>query len=401
MTATLTTVAGILKEVYEGTVVDQLQENAIAMKRIASSSDGVFEDAGGKFVRFPIRLKRNQGISYRAEGAQLGAPGRQGYVQTSETLKYGYGRVRFTGQVMGLADSNPKAFVDAADQEIEGLKSDVTRDSNRIAWGHPDGFATTAGTGVISKITSGTTSTTINAPHLNQIEVDMVIDVVNGSGVVQLAGLTVVSITSDSAFVVDSSVTTTTGHYIVRSGNWNQEPLGLSALYTSSGTIHGINSATAGQEKWKAALDDSTTTTLTETVMITACDRIKTAGGDMPTAIFCSLGVRRAYYDIFLGLRRYNEPKQWPGGLVGLTFSYDQELPVVADIDCPANSMYIVNEKQMTIYSNQDWHFDDTDGNMFKWVSGYDMYEAYFKRYWQLVTHKRNSGARFTALTEH
>lgn len=404
MPATLTTVAGILKEVYEGDVTDQLQEEQVAMKRIENSSDGVFEDAGGKYVRFPIRTGRNHGISYRGEMVQMAGAGEQAYLQSQETLRYGYGRVRLSGQVMGLAKTNIQAFTNAMDQEIEGLKQDVARDNNRIAWGHPLGYTTTGGTGVISRLTATTTaSTTVTAPLNNVIEPRMVIDIVDNTGtpLAGCTGLIVASVASNElSFTTTVSCTAASGSWIVRTGNWNQEPYGLSALYAGSGTLHGINPAVAGNETWKAAEDDNVTTTLTEPFMIKMCDSIRRKGGDKPTIVFMSLGVRRSYYNLMTSMRRYNEPTEWEGGLVGLKFNYGKSIPVVEDIDAPANSMYILNEKQIKIYSNENWHFDDSDGNMLKWIPGFDGYEAYYKRYWQLVTHKRNSGARATNLVE-
>lgn len=406
MGASLVSVTGILKEVYEGDLVDQLQEEEVAMKRIETSADGVFQDAGGKYVRFPIRTQRNHGISYRPENTQIAAAGQQGTLQTQETLKYGYGRLRLTGQVMDLADGNPKAFMDAAEMEIEGLKNDVTRDNNRIAWGGlPAGFTTTSGTGVISQLSAqSSASTTVTAPLRDVIEVGMVIDIIDSSGNV-LAGCTGITVTAvatnELSFTVNTAVTAANSSFIVRTGDWNMEPYGLSALYAGSGSMHGINPSTAGNEVWKAAEDDATTTTLTEPAMIKKCHSIRRKGGGYPSVIFCSLGVQRTYFNLLTSLRRYNEPTTWTGGLVGLKFNGGKgDIPVVEDIDCPSNSMYLIDEKQIKIYSNQDWQFDDHDGNMFKWVSGYDAFEAMFKRYWQLVTHKRNSGARFTNLTE-
>ena len=49
MPATLTTVNAILKEVYEPKIQDQLQHDAVALKRIEKSSDGVVSEVGGKY----------------------------------------------------------------------------------------------------------------------------------------------------------------------------------------------------------------------------------------------------------------------------------------------------------------------------------------------------------------
>lgn len=401
MTTTMTTVNGILKEVYEGTVVDQLSEQAIALKRITRSSDGVFDTPGGKYVVFPLHTKRNAGISYRPENTQLAAAGRQGYQQAQEGLKYGYGRVKLTGQVMSLAKSNAQSFINAMDGEMEGLKKDLVKDSNRIAWGNPGGWVSTGSTGVITRLTGASAaSTTVTAPT-NQLNVGDVIDIVTNAGAVVAGtgGRTIVGITSGTAFVVDVAVTASIGDNVTRTGNWANEPYGLTALVDDVGTVHNINSATAGNEYWRAQ-DDSTTTVLTEMAMVKMCDAVRVAGGEYPSVIFTSLGGRRAYFNLMTQLRRYNEPKEFVGGLVGLAFNYEKEIPVITDIDCPAGSMYFITESYLEVFRDREWYWEDTDGSILKYVHDYDLFEALMKMYWQLVTHKRNSAARFTALVE-
>ena len=98
--ATMTTVNAMLKEIYEGRIEDQKNEEVIAVKRIESSSANVVDTVGGKYVTFPIRTRRNAGISYRAEDTALAAAGQQGYAAVQVPLKYGYGRFRVTGPVM-------------------------------------------------------------------------------------------------------------------------------------------------------------------------------------------------------------------------------------------------------------------------------------------------------------
>lgn len=401
MTATLTTVTGAMKEVYEGTINDQLANERVFAKRIEASSEGVFETAGGKYVTFPVRKTRNHGISYRGEGGALAAAGRQGYDATQETLKYGYGRVKLTGQLIELARTNAQAFAPMMDKEMTGLKDDLLYDENRIFWG--SNYETTIGaTGIISKVTAGATSTTVTAPTGSSIEVGMVIDIVDNTGtpIASGTGLTVTSASPGaSSFVVDASVTTTTSHYIVRTGNFNKEPHGILGIADSSGAMHNINPGTAGSEYW-AGIEDSSTTTLTESALITNCDRVRRAGGKSISAIFCSLGVRRSYFNLMTSLRRYNEPKTFTGGLVGLAFNYGKEIPVVEDLSCPDNTLVGITESELKIYRTKRWYWADDDGDILKWVSGYDMWEALMKQYWQFVTHQRNAHFKMTNITE-
>ena len=67
MPATLTTASAILKEVYEPKIQDQLQSEAVALKRIERNSDNIENTVGGKYVTFPLHTRRNQGIGARNE----------------------------------------------------------------------------------------------------------------------------------------------------------------------------------------------------------------------------------------------------------------------------------------------------------------------------------------------
>lgn len=404
MPATLTTVNGILKEVYEGDINNQLNEEKVLMKRIESSTEGVFENAGGKYVVFPVRKSRNQGISYRAEGGQLAAAGQQGYAATQESLKYGYGRVRLTGQVMELAKTNVQAFANAADQEMTGMKNDLVKDSNRIAWGHFQQMAIGTGlTGVISRCTgAGIASATITAPTYGTIEAGMIIDLVDNTGTAVSGGTGLVVATAvpyASSFTITTTVTSATGNNVVRSGNAGKEPYGILGLIDTVGTVHNINSATAGNEYWQSMVD-TTTTTLTEVAMIAVCDGVRRKGGKRVSAIFASLGCRRAYFNLCTQLRRYNEPKEFSGGLIGLAFNYEKEIPVVSDVDAPPNHIVFITESEIKEYRTKPWYFDDTDGNVMKYVIDYDQWEALMKQYWQLVTHQRNAHGKMTNVTE-
>jgi hypothetical protein len=127
MPASLTTVNSITKEIYTGKIQTQLQNETVAIKRIERSSEGVTSEVGGKYVTFPIKVTRNSGIGYRNELEQLQAGGQQGYSSVRVGLKYGYGRVRLSGQLMDLADSNTQAFASAMDEEMNGLKEDIQK----------------------------------------------------------------------------------------------------------------------------------------------------------------------------------------------------------------------------------------------------------------------------------
>lgn len=131
MTATLSTVEAILKEIYAPRIESQLNEETIALKRIERTSDGVTTTVGGKYVDMPIHIGRNHGMGYRNEDEQLPAAGRRQYAEVHVSLRYGYGRVKFTGQLMELAESNSQAFANAMEQELSGLPTDLAKEIGR------------------------------------------------------------------------------------------------------------------------------------------------------------------------------------------------------------------------------------------------------------------------------
>jgi len=185
---------------------------------------------------------------------------------------------------------------------------------------------------------------------------------------------------------------------VSRVGDYDQEPMGLNKIIDATGTVHTLDPATTS--KW-ASYEDSTTATLTELAMIKAMDEIRRAGGKIPSAIFCSLGVRRSYWNILTSLRRYNEPKTFDGGLTGLSFMYgEKDLPVVADPDCPDKNMFFITESEIKIWRDKDWYWEDRAGSVLQWITDYDAFEAMMKQYWQIGTHQRNAHGKLTNITE-
>lgn len=409
MTATLTTAAGLLKEVYEGDVNEQLNNDTNVAKRIEKTSEDVFENAGGKYCVFPLHIRRNTGISYRGEMARIAKPGRQGWQQATESLKYGYGRVLLSGQAIELAETNAQSFASVLDKEVSGMKTDLKVDVNRIYVGNP-GQLTAGGTGVLARATANSTGATITVDSTHQLEAGMAINVVNNSGVAVSGGnatdLVIVAVTSATQFTVSASVAgTVIGNNIVRGddnngNNFGQEPFGINWLVSSTGTVHGVNSATPGNEYWQSYIDSSTTT-LSEEAMIATTDNIQKRSGKYPTAIFTTHGVRRSYFTLMKSLRRYNEPKEWPGGLIGLSFQTgESEIPLVVDRFIQAKAAFFLNEPEFRIYRTKPWYWDDKSGDMWKWVPDYDAHQAMIKQYWQMVTHQRNAHGVMTNITE-
>jgi hypothetical protein len=407
--ATMNTVNALTKEMYQGQLRNQLQNEVIGLKRIEQTNRGVSSEIGGKYATFPIKVSRNAGIGYREEDGTLQDAGTQGYKRVNFGLKYGYGRIKVTGQVMDLAETNAQAFASALDNEMKGLKEDIAKDSARIFYG--DGLGTMATVrdvkssqiipvydcqnffGQIGAVidvvrpsaTPGTDGPTYD-PDSNYLNTPLGL----GTATVVSTGLVVTAIdTTAGANTVTVSGTLGTiqaTDILVRKGNYRNEPYGLTALVNTAKIFN------LDDPIWRSVMagNSGTLRPLSEGLMIKMTDDIRINGGDT-SVILSSLGVRRAYFALLTQQRRFTGTKDFGGGMTGLTFTNGKDIPLVADVDAPKNKMWFLNESDFKVIRDKDWSWMDNDGGVWKWVTGKDSWEAVLKKYWQIAVERRNS----------
>lgn len=393
MPGTMTTVDAILKEVYAPRIVSQEQDETVTMKRIERSSDGVIETVGGKYVNFPLRTGRNNGISYRNELEQLAPAGQQGYAEVTVPLRYGYGRVRVTGQLMDLAETNYQAFASGLDGEMDGIKDDIVKDSNRIIQGDGVGLLAAINDAAVTVATHAV----VNAQYLEIGERVDILTMTTGATVILAVTITDIvglNVTFSSAF----TGAVTAGVY--RQGNYGREPAGFGMILSATSTLHGLAPAT--QRKWAASIDANggTARALSESLMIKVCDLIRVASGKRPTVVFGSLGVRRAYFNLLTQQRRYTDTKSYAGGFQGLPFNYGTEIPMVEDVDAAPGKLRFINEPSIKLFRLKPWAWQDKDGSIFKWVNDFDAWEALLKQYWEIGTIQRNAHGELADIIE-
>jgi hypothetical protein len=295
---------------------------------------------------------------------------------------------------MELVDDNRGAFAKAITEEMDGLKVDILKDTNRILWGN--------GLGVLGTINAGVTSTTVSvgttADDVKFFDMDMAVDILDATGVtVKYANrlITAINESTGDVTVSGAAVTVVSTDIIVRTGNYGREPNGLTSLVASGGTL--FNLATATEPTWTSTVD-STGGALSESKMIAMCDTLRTKGG-RPTVIFADLGTRRAYFNLLTTQRRFTDTKKFDGGFEGLAFNYGSEIPVVEDVDAPAGKMWFIRESDFTVYRSKPWNWEDKDGGVWKWVKDYDAFEAMMKQYWEFAIERRNTQAVMTGIT--
>lgn len=397
---TMTVVDNILKEIYEPQLRDQLQSETVTLKRIESTTDGVTNEVGGKYVVFPIRTRRNHGIGARNENEALPNPKSQKYASARVRLAYLYGAASLTGQTMELADKNVQAFVSALEAELKGLRENLSKDMNRQTYG--------TSLGAIATVTAdGANTVTVALTDMQYLELGMQIDVYDTTGVTpKFTNREITAINTATGVVTYDGAdgTAVATDVIVRAGSANRETIGFKQIVNNTGTLYNVDPTV--EPVWKAVVNSNSGTprALSEGLMIKMIDDIRTNGGKT-SVVFTSLGVRRSYFNLLVQQRRYNNTQKFEGGFNGLAFTTDWgDVPLISDFDCQPSRMYFINENELKLYQEGDWSFMNRDGSnwqrMMDAAGVYDAYQCMMFKYCQLGTHRRNSQGLLSDLIE-
>lgn len=409
MGATLTTFDSILKEVWLSPLRSALNHKTVLNHRIAKNEKDVEGDLNNALI--PIHKSRNHGIGARAEDADLPTSGNQGYTQAKVPMRYIYGRIRITGQIMKAAKSNKGSFVRAVQSEMQGLERDLSRDENRMLF--------RAGTGILARCGTTSNSTTVTlatGTDMRWFEEGIIIDILVGTTGATITNGTEVTVTavdkSAKTLTVAAAVTTDSTHYVYRSGARNAEMMGLDGIVnnidpddvdgTNLGTTGGLQSLPISSNTWWKSIVEAMGGTLDSSYMLKVIDEVEDKCGDEPTLIICQGGVRAEYVKTLLPDVRYTGPaKKLDGGFSAVSYTGgSREIPIVVDRDCyPSTTMYFLNEDNLSFYRLADWDWMDEDGAILSRVQDKDAYEATVYCYKEFGTTARNSHGRLDTIT--
>jgi hypothetical protein len=400
--ASMTTITALLKELYEGRLQNQMENEKVVSKRIESTSRGVTETVGGKYVDFPIKVGRNSGVGSRFENEALPTAGSQRYNEVHVPLTTSYGVFRVTGHMMELAETNAQAFASGMQEEMDGLKEDSAYDYERQSVG--------TGTGLLATVTADGANT-VTVDNIQYLFVGMVIDArvkvtgaISGADSREITAINKVTrvVTysgADAAVVADGTV----GLY--REDNFvganARELSGIEKIADDATLFHNVDPAT--EPVWQPSIlaNAGTNRPLAEGLMIQLVDDIRVnGGGNDVSVIFTGLGVRRAYFDLLVQQRRQVNTKEFAGGFTGLPFNHGKEIPIVDCLSLLPNRMIALSESKIKRYRNQDWHFGRGDGTILKWVSGFDAYQGFLKIHSEYGTNQRNAHGTLKDLIE-
>lgn len=425
--ATLTTVDSILKEYYLGPVVEQLNNEVLLLSRLESRS----EDLVGKAAYVPLHTGRSTGIGAVGESAALPAAGQQEYKRAEYDLKYLYGRIQVTGPSMAKTKSDAGSFLQVLKGELDGVRNDLKKDLARQIYGAGDAVLATATASTAStSVASTTTDLTLaswESLKKGHIYVGQLVDLYSySSGTPTLlvtAEVTAVTIAAAATSTVTLTYASTTATAAWATGSLTRKGAVASqnryALGSRSNEIDGLqriitaaapSSSTAGNSGYQTVgkidanansfWDNQRITSVSALTIMEIQQGLNLARqqGVAPTLMICSLGVQREFFRLLQANQQFVAPAstEYAAGFSTLTYA---GMPVVADIDAPWSKLYMINEDSLKIFSDQDFHFLDGDGQTLRQKSDYDAYEAIMVRYMNVGATKRTGNVVLDGIT--
>jgi hypothetical protein len=370
------------------------------------TADATGIDFVGNEFRMPLRTSRNAGVGSRAELGKLPAPGAQGYMYISEPMRSHYGAISISGQLLKASATNEGAFERALTSELQGVTDDLKRKVNIDAYGDA--------TGTLATITSGATSatqavsTTINIQGGEYVVFyDSTLATHNAAAAKQItaynrSGLTV---------TLSGSITTTTGDVMIRASSDDTAAVpnndlntvinGLANIIDSTGALHTLNPATAGQQFWSSTEIAASSAIVGDSLLRQLEDGVGFESGSDEELIFITTrGVRNRYANTLTSLKRFNDAEsvKLRGGFTALMFD---DNPMVYDDVCPLGTVFAVNTGAMFWSQMSDWEFMEEDtGRALHIAPGYDQYQAWLFKYCQLGTWARNRHGKITGAAD-
>lgn len=401
--ADLTSVAPMLKEVWQKGHETAFSKEIVALSRIEQTSDGIKEDHTGRYVVIPLTVRRPQGIGSRAESSVLPLPGKTGYVGTRLAIKTQYGVGEITAQTLQLVDGEPGAAIDALDQELTNLRESFTKDYARQVYGN--------GSGVLATISAvaGTGPWTVTVDSVQYLAEDMRLDTVNPGATAVVTANYLITAVDDAAktITVSGSAAPVVGDKLVRNGNLNQEISGWGQMVSDTAIYQNLDPA--DEAKWKAIVKGGAARAYSEVELTAQFQRVRRqAGADKePTVVFTEDGVERAIFSQLSGSREFHNTVEFGHGYSALPFNRGSKtVPIVTDPDYPTDpaaatgELLGIHEPSVKVHKHEKGlHFAEETGSMFIADSGRtDSWEFRVRQHSQLGARQRNNHFRITGI---
>ena len=379
---TMSAIDASLKEAYPiGTFEKQFSEQKELYARIEklSASDFATINMGGRRSVIPVMKGRIAGGGWRAENTALPSARSLQPANLYVSNKNIYHRAYITGQVLEMAKQNWESFVPELELLTTSMDESVKKKFNFAMYRTNTGAITQIKLGV-----TGASAVTVNS--LKGLYVDMPIDVytTETAGTHEVSSVVITDINeSTGTLTLETPITCTTGSYVFEAGDQNNSLTGLNANLATTGTVHGVNKAGAGNGWAMGSLINSSAKAISDADLKALKTSALKANPNEPGRFWLTTyEVADQIWDKLLRPDRRISDTKIAGGVD--TFTY-HNYPVVCENDCPAGHIYLIDAGKIKLLRVSDFNYIMNAGSIQHPVSGYDAVEISLKSYCDLL----------------
>jgi hypothetical protein len=420
MAENLTNLDGILKDVYQNVVTEQIAMFSPVAEKFEEVTEFEFD---GRQAREAAIMSLNEGIGAVGEGGTLPTAGNFDPQQFVIPMKYVYGSFQMTKQMMESATTSKGAFKNAMSYSMDSLIRNMKRERARMMWGN--------GSGVLALVNGTATDTTlvVDAPAgiagstggTRFIRKGMILGTINPAAAtstdpVVLQGA-VTAVNTNGLSCTIPSATHTDNYYVVKMSttagttvadtSYGKEPMGLLGLVddtTYAATLGGLSRSTYPQLNSRV---QSSVGALSLDAIQLNFDIADQLGDAEISMLACHHSVRRAYLALLEADRRYTggDLSKPDGGTVAakkrssksyVTFG---DVPIVEDKYAPYGMLFGLDTRYFKKYVQIKGEWANESGAILRQVSGQDTWNAFYRLWENYHCSRPNTCFRMDGIT--
>lgn len=364
-TQTLASADAILKDLYVGPIIKQLNYKTYMLDQVKRDSNSL--DHTGRRAIWPLQRNRNRGRGSRGDAGILPVAGIEEDVDAIIPIRYHYWAIEVSDAAIEASRSNEGAFVRILERETKAVPQNAKKDLNHQLFG--------VGGGVRAMVSAAEAigQTVLSVDSIQYLYIGDTVDVrkvsdgtLAGTGVITTRDPTPGAQTITLSAALTAAADNTYGVYL--SGSRNNEIDTMRALSATTGnTFHGINRASAGNAIFDPKVIPLATAPATALAVEDNFERLadavgSTGQGEVETFV-TSRGIRRRLANQYQSQKRFNDARavQVHGGYTAIMVN---EIPVVFDDDCPKGFVFAFDRDAYRWFEQSSPKWLEQDGQV-------------------------------------
>lgn len=392
-----TTLAGILKNVYDKSIIDNLNQESWAWDKLPNRSPD--KPVGNGFY-FPIKFASNQAVGPQNPGEALRSAQSFNVQQATVTPKVYTGTIELELLTKAITEGDNGAFVAAWDALQDDVVKALKKRMNIDFFGRGTGRLT-----LVNGAVSASTSVTLDTAQ--PIQINQLLDFYDSTDTTrQAANVSVSNVNLLTRVITLSAAITCDDNAVVYgAGEKDSAPSdgkgmgGLERMVDTtsvSATYFNVSASTyIGHQA--TVLNASSASISNDLLQRLYNQRQIRAGKDASRDLLLMSHVQqmRKYLDLVTPQKRFSKLVLDSGFT---TLEWNGHPFIFEDVDCQEDTVYMLDPNDLHKWIIRDLGFDDTDGSVIKHLDGYDKILAYVKWYGQVGVKARIRHAKVHTL---